>query len=159
MSEAAVRIALRVGVELVVEPWPDSNELHKAFHDASDRGSLDGGLAIVCDGAVLSRIETWDQVDALLLAWCDGLAALTATGEIVVVFPDTRIECLLERQADGRVRASYEDIDICFEPKSLAPALAAATDRLLAAARQRGCVTPALAQWMARADRGQGERP
>ncbi len=152
-------MALRVGAELVDEPWAADLAVARAFADGCARGSLDGGLHISSGLGVLSRIETWDHLDALLLAWLVSLDALAEDDDVVVVFPDTRIECALRRQADGSCRASYEDIDGQFDRESLSAAIDDAAARLHEAARRRDCSTPALDRWLARRGRSRGVRP
>ncbi len=144
---------LRVGPELIAEPWQDTDcaSIARAAELARAKGradvGVDGALSLRTTGADLCRDDLWDQVDGLLLAWLHGLQALDAgTPAVTVEFPDTRIEAqltLITADSTRRVQIRYEDIDAEVAFDALHEALRLASARLV---RALGPCTPALAE-------------
>lgn len=145
---ASVTIAIRAGADLATEPFEDRDPaLAAAWRGAQQTGALDGGLAIDSDGTTLSYVDVWDHVDGLLLAWLQGLDALDqGADEAVVVFPDTRVECELERRGDNHAHIEYEDVRATVDRQALRTALTDAAQRLVGMASRHGVKTPAIEQ-------------
>ena len=151
------RLWLRLGAELVVEPWTadDCATIARSTQDAAGRRladvGVDGALSLRADGADLCRDDLWDRLDGLLLAWLKGIDALSRDADAVTVeFPDTRIEAKLSQRDDhgtAQLHVAYEDIDAEVPRDALRAALEAAAQRLVAAL---GPCTPALRELAAR---------
>lgn len=154
---AQVIISLRVGADLVAEPFDLSSVTFREAicHGAGVGidGGLDGGLDIIADGARVSWPDVWDRVDGMLAAWLSALDRVAAgSAEATAVFPDTRVECVVSRVDDSRVRIEYEDVRATVAIAPLTIALEAAAARLLKVASAAGASTPALAILAARTE-------
>ena len=149
---------LRLGAELIAEPWQQADCDGVARAASADLAAkradlgIDGALSLrTAAGVDLCRDDLWDRVDGLLLAWLRGLDAIEAgADQVTVEFPDTRIEALIAVVAGTsgqQLHVRYEDIDCTVAPRALRQALEGAATRLVQAL---GTCTPALTELAAR---------
>jgi hypothetical protein len=128
------KLHLRVGADLVAEPFAADAALAGVVAAARRDDALDGALDLVDTDQPtkpLCRAEYWDRLDGLLLAWIAVVETLGAGADQgVIVFPDTRIEATLTRDGD-RVHVRYEDVDVTVALDALATALSDAAARLV----------------------------
>jgi hypothetical protein len=143
---AHVTIAIRVGPELVPEPFSAGDpRIVEALSGVATDGYVDGGLDIVVQGQRLSWADVWDHVDAMLLAWLQALDEIAGGHPTALaVFPDTRVECELSRAGDKGVQIEYEDVDAVVDLQPLRDAIGDAAARLLELAATHSASSPAL---------------
>ena len=140
--DVSVRLALRIGADLIAEPW-SAETLQIAAQQAQHLNSLDGALDITMPEQQACRLDFWDQIDGLLLAWLMTIAGLDVNGEALIEFPDTKIEAEVWRQDDD-LRVVFEDIDATLPWIATVDSLKDAAQRLLLAANKANITNEAL---------------
>ena len=114
MADGAVltTLALRVGPELISEPW-SADVLACAATQSEQLRALDGALQITVGDRCACRLDYWDQLDGLLYAWLSVIATLTDGDSGVITFPDTKIEADAWREGEV-LNVQFEDVDVAL---------------------------------------------
>ena len=158
MADEAVltTLALRVGPELISEPW-SADVLARAATQSEQLNALDGALQITFGDRCACRLDYWDQLDGLLYAWLSVIAALNDGDSGVITFPDTKIEADAWREGEV-VNVQFEDVDVALPWAKTLSSLKDAASRLLRAAKSAKIETVTLRQLQTLLDTLPGER-